>query len=953
MAQPKESTAYEQQLVALGRVLQTLREEDNIDVLIETTISYIRAEFDYTLAWIGLYDRLEHRIFGKGGFTPDQASGLLKQRFALTPGDILEQVVIQQRPLGIPDLQEEPRAGEWRKVAQTFQIQGTMVFPIRRKDRCFGIALLGSRFWGVSPRSTEKARLSMLFGALAESLYHIESDWQRQQTKRPEQPLLALLDQLRSLADLSQRLETVVEETHQFVQPSRTNIYWFEREHRYFWRRVSNRQTGKAITLGAAEAASGITVQEVNGFYKALAADQLVAIGEAHSSLKADITSRLMQQIRARSLLAAPILFQNELMGFLAVEGNEARIWSEEEKQYVRGAAQLVALTAPLSEMEEAIQQIKLDQSLTAEISRAICNDSDWRSTLKFAADQICRRLNTERFLVLLHDPDHDGFEVCYQSQPSPRRLVKTLLSMLNEVAQQMLEKSTEPVAIENLDDDLKLMAWREVFLEAGVRSLLVCNTSIGNPLEGMIVIAHEAARTWTRAERDLVKVVAQQIGLILNQWRLQRQTEQQQKLHQTIQWGLNTLQQIHQLDQLEQAALQHISQLLQVPLTALITWQPGRQAARVSAALSKDKTFAIDTDWVIPVHSDAIINWALQADGLLPVTVADLPAETRQWLSGSGVSKILIMALRTAPEHECSSVLLVADGEDRIWSERHLTALGSLVSQLAWSRRYLLLMEMLVSQREELEQLNWYKQRFLEELYRTLAMGLQRLNEISQGTDSKGAALDNMRYQQIVRQLSSSVTAIAPILKHEQWQLRNDYETIPLASLLKRLMERVDRLIRQRQLWTQVHNDSNLSIGGDIPKIEFVLYELLMSACRRSAAGGRIDIWCRQIDQRWMEISITDGGVLEPRLIAELHNGRPEDLLAPSTLDQPPGLHLAICQSIMQQLGCEFNLYKLEDERVLSRVVLSIATGMPVDRARISGPTSQAFSRSSGSSGL
>lgn len=934
MGQQKEPTAYEKKLVSLGRTLQTLREEENVDVLIETTLNYLQVEFDYGLIWIGLYDRLDHRLFGKGGLTPTGDISFLKQRFSLSPGDLLEQVVIQQRPVGVPDLREETRAGEWRKAAQKFNIQGTMIFPIRYRDRCFGVTLLGTSLWGVSPQSDEKALLSTILGSLGAALYQIEVDWQRQQTKRPDETLLNLLSKLRSLPNLGQRLEAVVEETHKFIAPSRTNIYWFERERRYFWRRIGNQQ--KKGLSDADQAASGITVQEVSGFYQALAADQLVAIGEAHSSLKADVTSRLMQQIRARSLLAAPILFQNELIGFLAVEGNEARIWEEAEKVYVRGAAQLVALTAPLEEMEETIQQIKLDQSLTAEVSHAIYSDDDWKNTLKKCADTVCKRLRAERFLVLLHDKDQKKFEICYQGQPSNRRPLVSPLNSLNDVDWQMLERSTEAVGVENLDEDLKLLAWRDGFLELGVRSLLVCSTSVGRPLEGIIVIAHEATRTWNRSERDLLRVVSQQIGLILHQWQLQRQAEQQQKLYQTIQWGLTTIQQTHQLDKLERAAMQHIAQVLQVPLAALVTWLPGRKSARVGATVSANKQFVLNPEIVVPVHSDALIHWALQTDGLLPLSIDDIPAATRQWLSGPGIGQVLVMALRTAPDHEPTGILVVADNLGRQWSERQLNALGTLVSQLAWSRRYLLLTETLTAQREELERLNWYKQRRLEEIYRTVGSGVKRLNELSHQKD----ALASMRYQQILRQLGGSLTAMTQLLKNEQWQLRNEYETIPLASLLKRSLERVDHLIKQRQLWSQVHNDNNLSIGGDIIKVELVIYELLTAACRRSPPNGRIDIWCRPLDQRWLEISITDSGVVEPRLVAELHTGRSVDLLAPSTLDQPPGLHLVVCQSLMQQLGGEFNLYKLEDSRILSRLVLPIATGVPVEKIRTEGYT-------------
>lgn len=922
MVQHKEPNAhYDKQLVALGRVLQTLREEENAEVLIDTILNYIKSEFDYSLIWVGLYDRLEHRLFGKGGITPQGELPLLKQRISLNPGDLLEQVVIQQRPLAVPDLREELRAGEWRKTAQNFNIQGTVIFPIRYKDRCYGVALLGSVLWGVAPKTDEKARLSMILGGLGAALYQIEMEWQRQQTKRPDQPLLSLLTRLRSLSGLGARLEAIVEETHQFIQANRTSIYWFERERRYFWRRVGNRQK----TTGFNEAnqpSSGITVQEVSGFYQALISDQIVSIGEAHSSLKADTTSRLMQQIRARSLLAAPILFQNELLGFLAVEGSDPRIWQEEEKSYIRGAAQIIALIAPLAEMEQAIEQVKQDQALTGEIARSIYSEEDWKTTLKMSADELCKRLRAERFMVLLYDQDQSRFDIAYQSQPANRRTIAPTLDNLDDTDWKLLEKSTEAVGVENLDGDLKLLAWRDRFLELGVRALLVCNTAIGHPLEGLVVICHETPRTWNRTERELVRIVAQQIGLILHQWQLQKQTEQQQKTNQTIQWGLTMIQQTHQLEALERSATQHISQVLQVPLATLVTWAPGRGGGRIVAPITTSDRFAVNPDIVIPVQSDALVRWTLESDGLLALAVEDIPYETRQWLGGVGIGQVLAMTLHTSPDHEPTGIVVVADAADRHWSERHLNALSSLVSQLAWSRRYLNLTQSLFNQRAELERLNWYKHRNLEEMYRALTPSLKRLGELTNPKDP----LFLTRQQQILRQLNDVVAPLPQLLQEEWWRLRSYPQTVSLITLLKRALERVDALIKQRQLWSQVHNETNLTLGGDIHKIELVLYELLLIACQRSQPGGRIDLWCRQIDNRWLELSITDNGQIDPQLIPELETGRTTDLLAPSPLDTPPGLHLLICQTLMKQLGGEFNLYKLEDERIMSRLVLPLS---------------------------
>lgn len=921
MVLQKEPSNYERQLVALGRALQALREAETVDGAVKVALEYLQAEFDYTLVWLGLYERVEHRLSGKGGTCPNGETALLKQRINLNPGDLMEQAVIQQRPLGVPDLREEPRAGEWRKLAQRFNVQGTVILPIRHKDRCFGLALLGSSLWGTSPHSDQKARLSMVLGGLAEALSQLETEQQRRQAKRPDEPLLNLLAKLRLLPSLKKRLELVVEETHRFVAPDRTNIYWYEPQQRYFWRRLGSRD--KTIPLSD-NAVENIPVQDLGGFYQALSSDQLVSIGEARSSLKSDTTGRLMQQIQARSLIAAPILAQGELLGFVAVEGIEARIWLEEEKNYVRGVAQLIALIAPVEAMESTVQQVKQDQTLTAEVVRALYSEADWKTTLRHCADQIMPRLKAERFLVLLYNSDLKKFEICYQQQAASRKPIAAPLGNLNPVDWQMLERSTEAIGIENLADDLKLMAWRQPLLDLEVRSLLVCSTSLGKPVEGLLVIGHESTRSWSRAERELLKVVSQQIGLLLHQFQLQNQTAQLHKTYQSIQWGLTTMQQIQQLERLEQTSVQHIAQVLQVPLATLITWEPGQLTAQITAPVFAKPQFKLASGTAISLTSDPLLQWALQNADLQPFGIEEISPETRQWLTGSEIGQVLVYALRTAPEHEPTGIILIADQAERPWSQHQLSALGILANQLAWSRRHLALTEALLMQRSRLEQLNWYKHRRLEEIYRILGVGVRRLNELSHQKDP----MSSMRYHQVLRHLSNSLTAATPLLKQEQWQFQDGNETIPLASLLKRSLERLDAVIKQRQLWSQVHNGANLSIGGDIPKIEFIVHEILLAACMRSPSGGRLDIWCRQIDAHWLEMSITDNGNIDPRLVEQMEIGRAGDLLAPSLLDTPPGLHLSICQALVRRMGGEFTLDYLEDGRMLSRLIISVATG-------------------------
>ena len=969
MGQPQKSIAAEQQILSLARVLQSLREEDDVDVLIETTISYLKEQFDYRLIWIALYDRLNHTLFGKGGTTPDNDTVFLRQRVVLSPGDLLEQVVIEQHPLGVADLQTEIRAAEWQKIAKKFHIKGTIILPICYKDRCLGLLLLGSERWGYLLTGEAKARLMMVLGELGAVISQNEMDLQHKQTKRTDEPLLELLENLRSLTNLNQRLEAAVQATHKFVSPSRTNVYWFEREGRYFWCRMSN-QLVKLDRNSNSQQAAGITVQELSDFYYALTVNQIVSIGDAHSSLKSHFTAKLLQRLKVRSLLASPIIWQKDLVGFLAVESNEPRNWTEADKNFVQGVAGFISLVASSESMESTIKQIQEDAQLTSQVAQGIYSEHDLQDTLHSCAKKVLARLTATRFLLLQYDSEQNNYQFIYQNQPHNRRPLTFTLDTLKELDGQLLQRSTQAVEIQNLDEDLRFFNWRPLLLENGVRSLLVCKCTHEHIPGALLVITHESHHSWTTLEKELLWAVSQQIGVIVRQWQLHNRTTQQQKVSQAFEQCLRILTQSQnskievEKKHLERTALEQIASILGCPLAILLSWSPGKSWAEIIPGVIDNSQFGIFSDASIPIEAEALIQWALVTENYLTLKVDNLPPETRKWLKAPDKGQILVMALRTNADYETTGVVLLADYQERRWSEQNLSAIATLISLLAWWRRQKQITQLLESTTEELRQLNWYKHRRLEEIQRITALSLKQIHDLGIPTNE----LTQMRYQLLLQQLDHTVTSMSGMLKLEQWRLHISWETMSIVSLLKRSLERIENLLKQQKLWIGVHGlgqqieekespknsslakgvptsnaQSAMAIAGDIVKIELVIHELLVTACNRSQTGGRIDIWCRRFDasknldakhssanvgtdhQTSLELSITYNGAIEPQLLTELHDNTSKDVLAHSNLDQPPALHLLICQNLMQELGGELNFYQLPDNRVVSRLLLPL----------------------------
>ncbi len=951
----------EQKILSLGRILQNLREEDNVDALIEKTISFFQEYFQYSLIWVALYDRLNHILFGKGGITPGNETNILQQRLVLSPGDLLEQVTIEQRPLGVADLRLETRAEGWQELAEKHNLKGTVILPIRYRDCCLGVFLMASERWGYLLSSEIKVMLMTILGELGSILYHHELDLFHKQTKHTDEPLLELLQSLPNLNNLEQRLEAVVHTTHDFISPSRTNIYWFERKGNYFWKRKRNQ--GKKLGLNALNkrgisAQTQINAQDFNDFYYTLSGGHTIFIGDGKSSLNSYSTTKLLQQLQARSLLAAPIIWQKELLGFLAVENKEPRIWVEAEQNFIKCAAGLISLTAPVDSMENTIQQVKEDARITRGMLQGIYQEQDIQDIQKIfsdAASTILGRLDANRFLVLQLNPERDCYQILYQGQRKHQRLLplNTTFEALREVDRQLLEYEKLAVGIENLEEDLCLFNWRTTLLSQGVRSLLIANSTPNRFPNTLLIVTTDINRYWSNLEKELIQAVSRQIGTIVRQWQLNQSNQQQQQFLDGLGKSLGLLGKTQNIpilgeeleeQTLEKIGMEQIASFLDAPLVLLLSWMPGEEIAKITPGVVLNNKFAISQDAIVPRKTEVLIELALGNEGMLSLTIDKLPEGTKKWLHGSDIGEILIMALSTGGGREPSGVLVIADRRGRRWSKQSLDAISILIRQLAWSRRQQQITQLLIAKTENLQQLNWYKHRRLEENHRTVAALLGQIKELKMS----GNEVTHIRYQQLLCQLEQATMSANKAIVQEQWDLMFGPGKIPMASILKRSLERVDSLLKQKKLWIGVHglgkqfeensstqtktenyqsSPQSLIVAGDTMKIELAIYEILLTVCDRSITDGRIDIWCRPIDEKHLEVSITDNGSIEEGLLEELEGKTVSDILAPSKTKYPPGLHLQICQKLIQQLGGELHFYQLADSRLVSRLALPLAT--------------------------
>ena len=922
MVSPIPPATCEQHLANLGQVLKTVWEQETVDAQLTEIAGYMQQLFPHALTWIGLHDADDQSLTTQTAVITS-GKNFLWQKINLQPDDIVQQVIERGSPAAVYDLQESHRAGEWKAIAKRLDIHDAIVFPIQRQDECLGILLLGSTRRGASLKSgIQKKTFSILVTTLATILHRHKQDYYLQIEKRPSQPFFQLLAKLETIQELEPRLQAIVDATHRFIGASRARAYWFEPQQRLFWHRVSNGGHNRHAYAASEPAMSQLSASGYQEFYQALSCRDVIVIGNDFSSHPDTVIEPLKKAFEKPSLMVAPILMQADLLGFLVVESTQPRHWTVPEKRYLTAAAQVVSLGMPTSVLQERVADLEANHQLSVGIAQSIHGDRDWQSVMASCAEQLIATLEIDGLLVLIPDLECSGFEVGYQHHGTRSKPTQDMWRSLHDVDWQLLARQITPICIENLDHDLKLRSWHSQFLQMEMQAVMACNLSPGQAPEGVLLVTDSNTRRWNQTEQDLLQSVGRQIGLVLHQWSLQRQAQQQSQMHDTMQWGLRNLQRTFDVAQLEQAATHHISQLLRLPLVTLIVWENGQKEARLASSVIRDQKFATKDNPPILVDGDALINWAIQTDGVIQLEYEELPDVTRQWLRCPVKSQLLVVALRTSPDHTLNGAIVLADEGERRFSDQQMSMLAVLVHQLAWCRRHLLLTGRLNDQKNRLTELNWYKHHHMDDVRRQVRESRRQLGNLKQ--------LPNMGEQPYFHAIESRLSGIEKELlrltSRERWSMASDPRKVPLVGLLNRLMKRVQTQVQKKQLWTQVHSDSNLALQGEMQKIEFILYELISAACRRSPARGRVDIWSRPLEQHWIEISITDDGDIDDVIITALVKAQRRDHLAESPLDRPPGLNLSICKSLMIRLGGEFLLEKLDDNRIRSSVIFPMS---------------------------
>jgi GAF domain-containing protein len=771
-------------------------------------------------------------------------------------------------------------------------------------------------------------------------LYEIEVEWQHKAIKHPEEPLFQVIAQLQSSETLTQRLGQVVNITHEFINPSRTNLYGYSAQKRYFWQRLSNRQTAR----GYRSSPPRIQGQDVYDFYRLLASGQLVAVGTSRSPLQPETTKALLSHLKARSLLAAPIIVYDELVGFLSVEDQNARIWESAEQKFVSSVAQAIALVMAGEEVGTKLEQAKADVGFAADMTQTFARYDHPQHALGECAALLCQKLQVNRFWLLQAAEDSKG-ELLLASKSTSTMPYRSFYHYLTAKRRQQSEEEYPlrikdwyeirtttlsamgyTYAIDDLEADERLASSRSILLKMGIKSLLVC--PVGNEDSGgVLLLTHHTPRTWTASDLRLANFIAPQLSWVLKLNVQRKEVSAIAQLQTTLQEGLTYLWKTHNTNTFAQQWLEYLAQLLDIPVALFLTWDDSTDAkAKVATIIGIPK---FDHQQQISCQ-DPLIQATVATEGFYTPQESDL---TASWLEPIPSAQVLTFAL-PIPDQTATGFILFADVKKRRWSDQRLKVVATLIQQFAQVYYYFPRSPGTLAETQPPEILHWYKHRALEILHQATANSLETL-PISETTATQDTTQiqteSQVRQRQLLRSLNNTLSAMLTVVTEEKQQIIPHFSPIPLSNLLKECLYTVESHYKQKQLITKIYSLGSFNINSDRVKIACVLVELLDQAASNAPQQSQVELWYRPLGTKGDDdaASFLELSLLEPyqSLRDTPDNTKPiPPWQIPVSTVQTETTTLQLCQDMVVLLKGRLQFYQLKDRRSLYRLILPVA---------------------------
>ncbi len=547
------------------------------------------------------------------------------------------------------------------------------------------------------------------------------------------------------------------------------------------------------------------------------------------------------------------------------------------------------SLSEPILEAHNKISASQVERErLVGAIVLRIRQSLDLDSIINQTVEEVRLFLDTERVLVYRFEPDWSGLMVA-ESVIAPYKAVFGSKIKDPCFTQKHIEKYRQGriQVIENIETAGLTPCHADLLSTFDVKANLVAPIIVGEKLWGLLIAQHcECPRKWDSSEVELLKLLANQVGIAVQQAELYQQVQVLNTyLEQKVKKRTTKLQQAVQFE----ALIRRVTEKVRDSLDETQILQTATQELGEVLNIERCTIELYDNHQTVATVVYEYTTTAPLCQGITR-RIADFPELYQQLLQKQSLQFVEKIPQLSPQKYQVTRLVCpIFDDQghlgnlwllrppSEVFDEFEIRLVEQVANQCAIAIRQARLYQTAQAQVKELEKLNTLKDDFLKTISHELRTPMSSILLASQTLEK----LIKTQGIQVIK--SQSFQRVFQIFKNscqQQNELVNDLltlcyveaksatlipELIDLRGLIPELVEPFRERIEQQQQHLAINIPKELSlVQSDVSILQRIINELLTNACKYTPAKETITITAVEKGET-VSVSVSNSGVEIP----------------------------------------------------------------------------------------